>query len=98
MHEAHMDTRTVVFKPPPWEARNGWEGSASSPQTPNIFVISWELVGKECTFPAALGGGARFMGCDGERGRGPLGVQEARLSFQGGTCLCGGKPASLHPN
>lgn len=68
------------------------------PQTPNIFVISWELVGKECTFPVVLGRGARFMACDGERGRGPLGRQEARLSSQGGTCLCGGKPASLHTN
>lgn len=64
------------------------------PQTPNIFVISWELVGKECTFPVVLGRGAWFMGCDGERGRGPLGRQEAKallpgrsLPVWGKTCL-----------
>lgn len=68
------------------------------PQTPNIFVISWELLGKEYTFPVVLGRGAWFMGCDGQRGRGPLGRQEARLSSQRGTCLCGGKPAPLHTN
>lgn len=52
------------------------KGSPSSPQAPNIFVISWELVGKEYVFPAALGRGARVTGFDGRAGfHGPLGMQ-----------------------
>lgn len=52
------------------------KGSPSSPQAPNIFVISWELVGKEYVFPAALGRGARFTWFHKKAGfHGPLGMQ-----------------------
>lgn len=54
----------------------GKAASPSSSQAPSIFVISWELVGEEDVFPAALGRGAGFTGPDERVGsHGPLGMQ-----------------------
>lgn len=48
------------------------KGSPPSSQAPSIFLISWELIGKEYVF---LGRGAWFTGFDERVGfHGPLGT------------------------
>lgn len=77
-----------------WRQWMDGKDSPSSPQAPNIFLISWELVGKEYMFHA----GWRRREFDESRISWAPGHTTSQVLFLGGTWLHGGKCSSLQRN